>query len=161
MGEMPQPKDTYPVSAQRITPSSTNTAWRWANRPAGIDPARREYGKKLERPDESEGNNGIIDCYQAQHVALALCGPPPARLWKSWAQLVDEYGWNAWPECINICDGNEVWIAEVLWPATCGAPCACRTMRSSSARTAAASTKSTLRITRTTSGPRPSSSFAD
>lgn len=26
--------------------------------------------------------------------------------------LVEEYGWNATPECINICDGNEVWIAE-------------------------------------------------
>ncbi|MBQ7645338.1 MAG: C69 family dipeptidase, partial [Spirochaetales bacterium] len=26
--------------------------------------------------------------------------------------LIDEYGWNGSPECINICDGNECWIME-------------------------------------------------
>ena len=44
MGEMPQPRIPSSICT-RITPSSTKTAWRWANRPAVLT-ARRNTARR-------------------------------------------------------------------------------------------------------------------
>ena len=53
-----------------------------------------------------------------QHIALERAETAREAV-QIIAQQVEEYGWNTSAECINICDGNEVWIMEVygldLW----------------------------------------------
>ena len=69
-----------------------------------------EAGKKVKEL-LFDNNNGIIDCYQAQHIALERAKTAREAV-QIMGDLVEEYGWNAYAENINICDGNEVWIAE-------------------------------------------------
>ena len=108
VGEMAQPKDThqylhtnYSIINEKGVAMGESTC--------SID-RTTEYGQKV-RELLNEGNNGIIDCYQAQHVGLRYADTAREAV-EVMGALVDEYGWNATPECINICDGNEVWIAE-------------------------------------------------
>ncbi|MBO4717904.1 MAG: C69 family dipeptidase, partial [Spirochaetales bacterium] len=55
--------------------------------------------------------DGIIDCYMIQDAALENCSTAREAV-EYMGKLIDEYGWNGSPECINICDGNECWIME-------------------------------------------------
>ena len=108
MGEMPQPKDTFQYLHTNYSIINENGV-AMGESTCGID-STTEYGKKMNAL-MNDGNDGIIDCYQAQHVALRYATTAREAV-EIMGALVDEYGWNAWPECINICDGNEVWIAE-------------------------------------------------
>ncbi len=56
-------------------------------------------------------NTGIIDCWNAQDIALerATTAREAARIM---GDLVEQYGWKDDGETMNIADGNEVWIAE-------------------------------------------------
>ena len=58
-----------------------------------------------------KNNTGIIDCYQAQHIAMERAKTAREAV-QVMGDLVEEYGWNTDAENMNICDGNEVWIAE-------------------------------------------------
>ena len=69
-----------------------------------------EAGKKVKEL-LFDKNNGIIDCYHAQHIALERAKTAREAV-QIMGDLVEEYGWNAYAENINVCDGNEVWIAE-------------------------------------------------
>ena len=104
MGEMPQPKDTFQYLHTNYSIINENGV-AMGESTCGID-STTEYGQKMNAL-MNEGNNGIIDCYQAQHVALRYATTAREAV-EIMGALVDEYGWNAWPECINICDGNEV-----------------------------------------------------
>ena len=114
-GEMPQPENThqylhgnYSIINDHGVAMGESTCW--------FTP-QDEHTKKL---DElfNQNNNGIIDCYQVQHIALERAETAREAV-QIIAQQVEEYGWNTSAECINICDGNEVWIMEVygldLW----------------------------------------------
>ena len=67
MGEMPQPKDTFQYLHTNYSIINENGV-AMGESTCGID-STTEYGKKMNAL-MNEGNNGIIDCYQAQHVAL-------------------------------------------------------------------------------------------
>ena len=114
-GEMPQPENThqylhgnYSIINDHGVAMGESTCW--------FTP-QDEHTQKL---DElfNQNNNGIIDCYQVQHIALERAETAREAV-QIIAQQVEEYGWNTSAECINICDGNEVWIMEVygldLW----------------------------------------------
>ena len=68
-----------------------------------------EQGKKLsEVYDRVEG---IIDCYLLQDLALEKCSTAREAV-EFMGEILNTYGWNGTPECINITDGNESWIFE-------------------------------------------------
>ena len=58
-----------------------------------------------------KSSTGIIDCYQAQHIAMERATTAREAV-QITGDLVEEYGWYGYAENMNICDGNEVWIAE-------------------------------------------------
>lgn len=65
-------------------------------------------------------NNGLIDCWNAQDIALERASTAREAV-RVMGDLVEEYGWKDAGETINICDGTEVWVAEFygadLWAA--------------------------------------------
>ncbi|HIS14226.1 MAG TPA: C69 family dipeptidase [Candidatus Ornithospirochaeta stercorigallinarum] len=68
-----------------------------------------EQGKKLsEVYDRVEG---IIDCYLLQDLALEKCSTAREAV-EFMGEILNTYGWNGTPECINITDGTESWIFE-------------------------------------------------
>ncbi len=68
-----------------------------------------EQGKKL---TEVWGKyEGIYDCYMLQDLALENCSTAREAV-EFMGSMIDEYGWNGYAECINICDGNEAWVFE-------------------------------------------------
>lgn len=117
VGEMPQPEGTYrylhsnySIINEHGVAMGESTFW--------ID-SSTEYGKKI-RDLIYKDNDGLIDCYQAQHIALERAKTAREAV-EIIGKLVEEYGWRATGETINICDGNEVWIMELygldLWVA--------------------------------------------
>jgi len=108
MGEMPQPEDTYQylhtnysIMNEYGVAMGESTCWFIPN---------DEHTKKLNDLFFTN-NTGIIDCYQAQHIAMERAKTAREAV-QIMGDLVEEYGWNTSAECMNICDGNEVWIAE-------------------------------------------------
>ena len=91
MGEMPQPKDTFQYLHTNYSIINENGV-AMGESTCGID-STTEYGKKMNAL-MNEGNNGIIDCYQAQHVALRYATTAREAV-EIMGALVDEYGWNA------------------------------------------------------------------
>ena len=69
-----------------------------------------EIGKKSYQAIFGD-NNGIIDCWNAQDIALERATTAREAV-EIMADLVTKYGWKDAGESIDICDGNEVWIAE-------------------------------------------------
>lgn len=69
-----------------------------------------EYGKKV---NEVMVRNswGIVDCWAAQDIALERAATAREAV-QIMGDLIEEYGWYGSGETINVCDGNEVWIAE-------------------------------------------------
>lgn len=65
-------------------------------------------------------NNGLIDCWNAQDIALERASTAREAV-RVMGDLVEAYGWKDAGETINICDGTEVWVAEFygqdLWAA--------------------------------------------
>lgn len=115
VSDMPQPDDTYrylhsnySIINEHGVAMGESTFW--------ID-TQTDYGKKV---DELlyKNNDGLIDCYQAQHIALERAKTAREAV-EIMGALVEEYGWRASGETIDICDGNEVWIMELygldLW----------------------------------------------
>ncbi len=56
-------------------------------------------------------DEGILDCYCLQDMALETCSTAREAV-EYMGAMIDEYGWNGAAECINICDGNEAWVFE-------------------------------------------------
>ncbi|MEG2951055.1 MAG: C69 family dipeptidase [Clostridia bacterium] len=107
LGEMPQPEDTYQylhtnysIMNEHGVAMGESTCWY----DSGTD-----QDAKLDKAFDN--NNGIIDCYQAQHIAMERAKTAREAV-QVMGDLVEEFGWNASAENMNICDGNEVWIAE-------------------------------------------------
>lgn len=108
VGEMPQPKDTYQYLHTNYSIINENGV-AMGESTCSIDRST-DYGKKVYEL-LIENSTGIIDCYQAQHVALRYATTAREAV-QIIGDLVEEYGWSGYAENINICDGNEVWIAE-------------------------------------------------
>ena len=117
IGEMDQPNDTYQylhsnysIINEHGLAMGESTFW--------ID-SSTEYGKKIQSLIY-DNNDGLMDCYQVQHIALERAKTAKEAV-EIIGGLVEKYGWNTEGETINICDGNEVWIIEVygrdLWAA--------------------------------------------
>lgn len=78
-----------------------------------------EYGAKVR--ELIYGNNlGLIDCWNAQDIALERASSAREAV-RIMGDLVEAYGWKDDGETINVCDGDEVWVAEFygldLWAA--------------------------------------------
>lgn len=115
MGEMPQPEDTnqyihsnYSFINEYGVAMGESTAW--------YIPTDDHTMKLYELLTLM--NDGIIDCYHAQHIAMERAKTAREAV-EIIGDLVEEYHWANSAEVINICDGNEVWIMEVygmdLW----------------------------------------------
>lgn len=108
LGEMPQPENTYQYLHTNYSIINENGV-AMGESTCGFDRST-EAGMKVKEL-LFDANNGIIDCYQAQHIALERATTAREAV-QIMGVLVEEYGWNAYAENINICDGTEVWIAE-------------------------------------------------
>ena len=106
--QIPQPEDTYAYFHSRY--SFINEAGvAMGESTCGITTST-EYGKKVS--DLLFGSNdGLIDCWNAQDIALERASTAREAV-EIMGAPADEYLWRDPCECINICDGNEVWIAE-------------------------------------------------
>ena len=58
-----------------------------------------------------DGNNGLIDCWNAQDIALERASTAREAV-EIMGELCETYLWKDSGETINICDGEEVWIFE-------------------------------------------------
>lgn len=108
MADMPQPNDTYQYlhgnysfMNEHGVAMGESTCWFETG---------TEHTDKLNQLFFKE-NNGIIDCYQAQHIAMERATTAREAV-QIMGDLVEEFGWNTGAENMNICDGNEVWVAE-------------------------------------------------
>ncbi|MBQ6594980.1 MAG: C69 family dipeptidase [Clostridia bacterium] len=65
-------------------------------------------------------NTGIIDCWNAQDIALERAATAREAC-EVMGKLCEDYGWYDLGETINVCDGNEAWVFEAygqdLWAA--------------------------------------------
>lgn len=115
IGEMPQPEDTnqyihsnYSFINEHGVAMGESTAW--------FIPAD-DHTMTLYEMFYMD-NNGIIDCYHAQHIVMERATTAREAV-EIIGAMVEEYGWGTSAEVMNICDGNEVWILEVygrdLW----------------------------------------------
>ncbi len=69
-----------------------------------------EYGKKVY--DLIYGSNdGLIDCWNAQDIALERASTAREAV-EIMGALTEEYDWRDPGETMNVVDGNEAWIAE-------------------------------------------------
>ncbi len=121
--EMPQPQNTYKYFHSRYSfinekgvamGESTFGINKTFERTAGDG-----YGQKVSDLIY-KNNDGLIDCWNAQDIALERASTAKEAI-EIMGQLVKDYGWRDPGETINICDGNEAWVAEFygrdLWAA--------------------------------------------
>lgn len=108
VGSMPQPENTYQYLHTNYSIMNENGV-AMGESTCSIDRST-DYGMKVYEL-LIKSSTGIIDCYQAQHIAMerATTAREAVRIM---GDLVEEYGWYGYAENMNICDGNEVWIAE-------------------------------------------------
>lgn len=120
LGEDPQPAVTYGYLHSRY---SFMNDWGVAmgESTAGIT-TNNDYGKAV-RKALFEDEEGIVDCWAAQDIALERARTAREAV-LIMGELIEKYGWNVTGgggEIINITDGNEVWIMEFyganLWMA--------------------------------------------
>ncbi|MDY6821308.1 MAG: C69 family dipeptidase, partial [Deferribacterota bacterium] len=110
VGSMPQVKHTYRYLHSRYS-FMNEKGVAMGETTITIDTSN-DYGKEVERVmiDESEG---IIDCWFAQDIALERASSAKEAV-EIIGDLLNKYQWHKQPgECINITDGNEVWIMEI------------------------------------------------
>ena len=108
LGEMPQPENTYQYLHTNYS-IMNEYGVAMGESTCSIDRST-EYGQKVYEL-LIKNSTGIIDCYQAQHIAMERAKTAREAV-QVMGDLVEEYGWNTFAENMNICDGNEVWIAE-------------------------------------------------
>lgn len=103
MGEMPQVKHTYRYFKSRY--SFMNEM--------GVAMGESTFGtdNPERKQDLVKDNDGIIDCWLAQDIALERAATAREAV-RIMGDLVEEFGWAGDGETINITDGDEVWIAE-------------------------------------------------
>ena len=120
LGEDPQPPVTNDYFHSRY---SFMNDWGVAmgESTAGIA-TNNDYGKAV-RKALFEDDEGIVDCWAAQDIALERAKSAREAV-QIMGDLIDRYGWNVTGgggELINITDGNEVWVVEFyganLWMA--------------------------------------------
>lgn len=108
VGEMPQPENTYQylhTNYSIINEKGVAMGESTCTMDFNTDEGLKLYDLMV------KSSTGIIDCYQAQHVALRYADTAREAV-EIIGKLIDEYGWSGFAESINICDGNEVWIME-------------------------------------------------
>ena len=110
VGSMPQVKHTYRYFHSRYS-FMNEKGVAMGETTISVDTST-EYGKEVEKVmlDESDG---IIDCWFAQDIALERASTAKEAV-QIIGDLLNTYRWHKQPgECINITDGNEVWIMEI------------------------------------------------
>ncbi len=101
IGEIPQISETY---------SFINTAYPCMNEhQLGI--GESTFGGR----DELQSNEGLIDCQRLCQLMLERTTTARDAI-KLAGELLAEYGWNDYGECLTIADKKEVWHFEVVGP---------------------------------------------
>ncbi|MEF9894789.1 MAG: C69 family dipeptidase [Clostridia bacterium] len=108
IAQVPQPKDTNAYFHSRYS-FINDKGVAMGESTFNIDDST-EYGKKVS--DLIYGkNDGAIDCWNAQDIALEQANTAREAV-QIMGDLTKEFMWRDSGECMDICDGNEVWIAE-------------------------------------------------
>lgn len=117
VAEIPQPEDTNRYFHSRY--SFINDAGVAMGESTFSISTATEYGKKVKELVYG-GFDGLIDCWNAQDIALEQADSAREAV-EVMGALVEEHLWSQSGETINIGDGDEVWIMEIygrdLWAA--------------------------------------------
>lgn len=117
VAEIDQPEDTYAYFHSRY--SFLN------EKGVAMGESTFSYDRGTEHADKVMevlfgSNNGIIDCWNAQDIALERASTAREAV-EIMGELCETYLWKDSGETINICDGNECWVFEAygldLWAA--------------------------------------------
>ena len=65
--------------------------------------------------DELQSDKGLIDCQRLCIIMLERCTTAREAI-KLSGELLEEYGWNDYGECLTIADPEEVWHLEIVGP---------------------------------------------
>ncbi|NOR88533.1 MAG: peptidase C69 [Bacteroidales bacterium] len=65
--------------------------------------------------DELQSDEGLIDCQRLCIIMLERCTTARQAITLS-GELLKEYGWNDYGECLTIADPQEVWHLEIVGP---------------------------------------------
>ncbi|MFC2104612.1 dipeptidase [Bacteroidota bacterium] len=65
--------------------------------------------------DELQSDAGLIDCQRLCQLMVERCTTARDAI-KMAGELIIEYGWNDYGECLTIADPNEVWHFEIVGP---------------------------------------------
>ena len=65
--------------------------------------------------EELQSDEGLIDCQRLCIIMLERCTTAREAIQLS-GQLLQEYGWNDYGECLTIADPEEVWHLEIVGP---------------------------------------------
>lgn len=101
IGEIPQIKETY---------SFINTAYPCMNEKQ-LAMGESTFGGR----DELQSDEGLIDCQRLCQLMLERTNTARDAI-KMAGELIQEYGWNDYGECLTIADKKEVWHFEVVGP---------------------------------------------
>ncbi len=101
IGEIPQVEHTYQF---------INTAYPCMNeKQLGI--GESTFGGR----DELQSDEGLIDCQRLCKIMVERCTTAREAI-KMAGELIKEYGWNDYGECLTIADPKEVWHLEIVGP---------------------------------------------
>jgi len=110
VGEMPQVPHTYRYFHSRYS-FMNEKGVAMGETTLSIDTSTA-YGKEVKRVMIRE-SEGLIDCWFAQDIALERASTARDAV-EIMGDLVETYGWHTQSgECIDITDGDEVWIMEL------------------------------------------------
>ncbi|MBI9032914.1 MAG: C69 family dipeptidase [Bacteroidales bacterium] len=65
--------------------------------------------------EELQSNEGIIDCQRLCQLMLERCTTARGAITMA-GELINEFGWNDYGECLTIADKKEVWHLEIVGP---------------------------------------------
>ena len=101
IGEIPQAEHTYQF---------INTAYPCMNeKQLGI--GESTFGGR----EELQSDEGLIDCQRLCQLMVERCTTAREAI-KMAGELIKEYGWNDYGECLTIADPKEVWHLEIVGP---------------------------------------------
>lgn len=108
VGEDPQPAETYAYLHSRYSFMNSKGV--------AIGEATNSLSRRTEAGLAAYnaifvGNDGWIDCWNAQDIALERATTAREAI-QIMGYLVETYGWYDACETMNITDGNEIWVAE-------------------------------------------------
>ena len=110
VGEMPEVQHTYRY-IHTIDSNINEKGLLIGESTCGID-SSTEYGKEVKKVMTTD-SKGIIDYDFAMDIVLERCTTPREAV-RVLGDLIETYGWIPESgECMNITDGDEVWIFEV------------------------------------------------